>query len=48
MGTHRVSEATEKRLREWLTERMRKEGFVRSYTFDEAVSELLNEVMRYE
>ena len=48
MGTHRVSEQTEKRLREWLTERMRKEGFVRSYTFDEAVSELLNEVMRYE
>jgi hypothetical protein len=48
MGTHRVSETTEKRLREWLTVRMRKEGFVRSYTFDEAVSELLNEVRLHE
>ena len=48
MGIHRVSETTEKKLREWLTVRMRKDGFARSYTFDEAVSEILKEVRQHE
>ena len=44
MGVHRISDKVERRLRAWLYEKMKKEGYSRDYSFSEAVDELLDEV----
>ena len=44
MGIHRISEQTEKRVREYLMGKMKNEGYIRSYTFNDAVSQMLDDI----